>query len=559
MNHEMTNQIFFQLPATPKRSAWSFNRCLMLLSLAGLGMGVTTANADELEIGRRIYMEGILPSDQMLQGSRQDSVQLEGQAAACEACHRRSGMGSLEGNIVIPPITGNFLFTEVENRPVALVDPREPRNITRPHAPYTESSLAKVLREGVNVSGKTLNPLMPKYALSDQEIKAVMAYLRQLSPALSPGVGNDVVHFATIVTPDVSTQRREALVGMINTAFKQRNASQQDYSGRMRMPLDLLPRTTRNWTLSLWELKGAPEAWPEQLAEYYQREPVFAVVSGLSGTTWEPVDQFCQQTKLPCLFPSITTPPAQTSYYSLYYSRGLALEAGVVAKHLKGLGQNKPKRVIEIYRDEPTAQAADAALREALKATDLTLEKRIYDGSKASSQAVMADLSASDAVVLWLGPDDLAALQREHPAPPAANLFVSGTLANDKFSVIGKSWKPVLRLIYPYEIGTVRDTNARALKSWLTTWKLPLVDELMQTEVFFNLLFLTDLSSQMLDNLYRDYLIERAEDMLSVGTNSSAYPHLSLSKGQRFGSKGAYIAQLSPEGKLTKSTDWIVP
>lgn len=558
----MSHLTSFQLPATPKRLAWSFNRCVMLLSLASFGMGMAPtahANPDELEIGRRIYTEGVLPSGQMVQGSRQDSVQLEGQAAACEACHRRSGMGSLEGNIVIPPITGNFLFSEVEKRPVALVDPREPRNITRPHEPYTESSFAKVLREGVSISGKTLNPLMPKYALSDQEIKAVMAYLRQLSPELSSGVGDEVVHFATIVTPDVSTQRREALVGMINTAFKQRNASQQNYSGRMRMPLDLLPRTTRNWTLTLWELKGAPETWGEQLAEYYQREPVFAVVSGLSETTWEPVDRFCEQTKLPCLFPNITTPPTQTSYYSLYYSRGLALEAGVVAKHLKGLGPNKPKRVIEIYRDESIAQTADSALQEAIKATDLAFEKRIFDGSKASAQAVMANLSASDAVVFWLGPDDLTTLQREHPTPTKAKLFISGTLLNDNFSVIDKHWQSGLRLIYPYEIGKVRDTNARALKSWLTTWKLPLVDELMQTQVFFNLLFLTDLSSQMLDNLYRDYLIERAEDMLSVGTNSSAYPHLSLSKGQRFGSKGAYIAQLSPEGKLIKTSDWIVP
>ena len=562
MNNVMTNRILFKLPAATKLSTWSLKRCLMLMSLVGVGVSISTAvsaKSDELEIGRRIYMEGILPSGQALQGSRMDNVQVEGQAAACESCHRRSGMGSLEGNIVVPPITGKFLFSEIENRPVALVDPREPRNITRPHTPYTESSLAKVMREGVNVSGRSLNPLMPKYALNDQEIKAVTAYLRQLSPELSPGVSDDEVHFATIVTPDVSAQRRDALVGMINTAFKQRNASQQNYSGRMRMPLDLLPRATRNWELAVWELKGEPDTWGKQLADYYQREPVFAVVSGLSGTTWVPVDRFCQQTKLPCLFPSVTTPPTDASYYSLYYSKGLVLEAGVVAKHLTGLAASAPKRVVEIYRDEPAGVGADAAIQEALKATGIAIEKRIYDGSETSAQSVMADLSAADAVVMWLQPDDLASLQRSHSKPPAASLYISGLLTNDRFSVIAKAWQPHVKVIYPYEIGQVRDTNARALKSWLATWNLPLVDELMQTEVFFNLLFLTDMSSQMLDNLYRDYLIERAEDMLSVGSNSSAYPHLSLSKGQRFASKGAYIATVSQEGKLTKTTDWIVP
>jgi hypothetical protein len=63
-------------------------------------------------------------------------------------------------------------------------------------------------------------------------------------------------------------------------------------------------------------------------------------------------------------------------------------------------------------------------------------------------------------------------------------------------------------------------------------------------------LFLTDLTSQMVDNFYRDYLIERAEDMLSVGSNVSIYPHLGLSAGQRFASKGAYIAKLDSAGRL---------
>ncbi len=536
----------------------------MLWSLLILGISTSTtvtakADADLLETGRRIYSEGILASGQPLQGSRMDSVQVEGQAAACESCHRRSGMGSLEGNIVAPPITGKFLFSDGESRPVALVDPRQPRNITKNRAPYTEEAFAKALREGVSVSGRPLNPLMPQYALSDQDLKAVLAYLRQLSAQVSPGVGEDDVHFATIVTPDVSAQQRDALVKMIETAFKQRNASQQNYSGRMRMPLDLLPRVTRNWTLTVWELKGEPETWGKQLADYYQREPVFAVVSGASGLNWAPVDRFCQQEKLPCLFPSVIVPSTEVSDYSLYYSKGLVLEANVLAKHWRERGQTAPKRVVEIHREEPAGLAASLALEGALKDSDIHLEKRLYDGSEASAKAVLAGLSADDAVVFWLRPNDLAALQPAMPSPIEASLYISGFLSSDNFSLISKAWQPHVKVVYPYELGKARDSNSRALKSWLATWKLPLVDELMQIEVFFNLLFLTDLSSQMLDNLYRDYLIERAEDMLSVGTNSSAYPHLSLSKGQRFGSKGAYIAKITPDGKLLADTEWLVP
>ena len=47
--------------------------------------------------------------------------------------------------------------------------------------------------------------------------------------------------------------------------------------------------------------------------------------------------------------------------------------------------------------------------------------------------------------------------------------------------------------------------------------------------------------------------------MLSTGSNVSAYPHLSLARNQRFASKGAYIAKLNPDGKLTPDSEWIIP
>jgi hypothetical protein len=139
--------------------------------------------------------------------------------------------------------------------------------------------------------------------------------------------------------------------------------------------------------------------------------------------------------------------------------------------------------------------------------------------------------------------------------------------------------------------------------------KLPLVDEVMQSEAFFALNFLTDTVSEMLNNMYRDYLMERAETMLSKREGSKAeqeardrlflgragdmerkygertapagtrvkiqphagsavksegttiYPRLSLGPGQRFASKGGYIVRFANPGevKLVAESDWIIP
>ena len=539
-------------------------RWLLLLGMLVLSLGAE-ANGDsaaskEIELGRRIYVEGVLASGAPLKGLRGETDQLEGVAAACETCHRRSGMGSLEGNIVAPPITGRFLFATEDNRPIALIDYRAAKNVTRAHAPYNDSTLAKVIREGVNIGDRPLSQLMPKYNLSDSDIKAVTAYLKTLSSDLPAGVGEDTLRFATIVTPGVDAKKKEVMIAMMRTAFTQRNNTQQAYSGRMRMPIDLIPRTLRNWQLSVWELQGKPETWGAQLAEKYSKEPVFAVISGASNTTWEPIHAFCEQEKLPCVMPSFALPPTTTNFYSMYYSRGVALEADVLAKYLREQGKKAPGRLLQVYNEDEVGLGASQTLTTALRDSGIKLESLVLNsraGSELSKR--LKGLSKNDAVMFWLKPDELTNVYKEAPKKLAATVFMSGSLAEENYSVVSKSLKSSVKVVYPYEMGDKRKKNLAVMKDWLKTWSLPIVDEAFQSEVFFDLLFLTDMTSQMLDNLYRDYMLERAEDMLSVGSNVSVYPHLSMSRGQRFASKGAYIAGFEKDGSLKAISDWIVP
>ena len=536
-----------------------FCRFVLLLTIASMALP-PSAIADQVEIGKQIYLKGQLPKNKALQGKRANGISLDGEAAACEKCHRASGMGSVEGTIIVPPVTGNFLFATEANRPMALLDTRAAKNVSRPHAPYTLETLSRALRKGVNVSGKPMNPLMPRYDLTNAETKALMAYLKKLSAKLSPGVGLTTLHFATIIAPGTDPKQRDALLGMMRVAFTQRNASQQPSSGRMRMPFDLLPRTLRNWELSVWELQGAPDGWAKQLEEFYRHQPVFAVISGLSNSSWQPVQDFCEQQKLPCILPSVALPPKAQGFYSLYFSRGVTLEADVLAKHFQGLGDKAPKQLVQVYSNDEVGHAAADALAQAVQGLGVKVENHMLGSQDMGGiYEALNELTDKDAVMLWLKPADMQGVLKGLPKAIAAAAYSSGFLMRDQYASPPTEWQGKLKVIYPYEIGKKRDTNLRALTQWLKTWKLPKVNETLQSEVFFDLLFLTDLTSQMLDNLYGDYLVERAEDMLSVGTNSSVYPYLSLARGQRFASKGAYIAKIGKDGKLEAETDWIVP
>ncbi len=556
----MVPHAVYQLSICQDKARHLLGRSLIFLTLALSAISLQAeTKTSELELGRRIYIDGILPSGAPLKGQQMASSVVEGPSVACIKCHRGSGMGGLEGNIVVPPITGNFLFANVKDRPLALLDVRAPKNVTRAHNPYTEASLVKAIRDGININGAKMSQLMPRYNLSKTELKALTAYLKQLSAQLPPGVGKDTVQFATIVTPGVDAKQRDVMLQMMNRAFDQRNASQQTYSGRMRMPLDLIPRTLRNWQLAVWELKGEPETWQAQLADYYRREPAFAVISGLSNSTWAPIHAFCKQEKVPCMLPSTDLPAPEENFYSMYFSRGVLLEADVLAKHLREQADKASKHLIQVYRDEPVGREAAQTLSKAMQDSGITVENRILhslDPTEISS--ALKDISDKDSLMLWLRPDDLAAINKVTTMAPSVT-FVSGFLAEENYASFAKPLQSKVRVIYPFELGTKHKASVDTLQKWLTAWGIPLVNEDFQTEVFFNLLFLTDLSSQMLDNLYRDYLLERAEDMLSWGSNISIYPRLGLAPGQRFASKGAYIARIADDGKLVADSEWLVP
>src|ERR1700720_1233993 len=151
--------------------------------------------------GENLFRRGLLPSGQAVHAERQAGASVEGMSAACVNCHRRSGLGSIEGLISIPPIAGPYLFAphdkSLEQLGVPYVD-----TARQEHYPYTDATLAQAIREGIGANGHPLNYLMPRYQLDDAAMADLVAYLKAIPVGSVPGVTKSVLHFATIITPD---------------------------------------------------------------------------------------------------------------------------------------------------------------------------------------------------------------------------------------------------------------------------------------------------------------------------------------------------------------------
>src|SRR5262249_52489314 len=156
---------------------------------------------------------GVLASGEALVARASGGAKLSGATAACAACHRASGYGGVEGRAFVPPIDAASLFAAYEPRRVdrfrALyqeelsIDATTPLRAAVARPPYTPQTLASALADGIDDTGRALDPLMPHYTLGASDQANLSAYLATLSAQTAPGVDGKEIRFATVVAGKV--------------------------------------------------------------------------------------------------------------------------------------------------------------------------------------------------------------------------------------------------------------------------------------------------------------------------------------------------------------------
>ena len=247
---------------------------------------------------------------------------------------------------------------------------------------------------------------------------------------------------------------REAVLTVLNkfaAEINRQTRAESERWDRGYTPESRLPTVFREWVIEEWAISGPPETWGEQLESYYQQQPIFAMLGGLGTGSWRPVSDFCEQQEIPCLFPGTDSPLARDGdFHTLYFSRGLVLEADLIAAHLTA---QPVKRVIQVYCD-PDVAVAVTALRESLVKAGTEQQTITHDCREPLPRLATSDETAT---VLWLRNDQLTDL-------PAGRKYISSTLLkSDPSELLLTAQSPIL-LVHPYLLPGKSDSAMRRLK-----------------------------------------------------------------------------------------------
>ena len=100
----------------------------------------------------------------------------------------------------------------------------------------------------------------------------------------------------------------------------------------------------------MWEIGENPESWQQDLESFYKNRPVFAVISGLTEGSWEPINAAYEKNKVPCLLPHTDLPETtRENIYSVHFNEGLELAARAMMQSIQnGVSASHQAKVLQI-------------------------------------------------------------------------------------------------------------------------------------------------------------------------------------------------------------------
>jgi ABC-type branched-subunit amino acid transport system substrate-binding protein len=265
------------------------SRTLLLAGslLTAFAMRAVAQPGAEARRGKQIYLRGAGSSPGEIVARMGDGNEVPASLLPCASCHGRDGEGRPEGGVSPSNIAWERL-----TKPYGVS-----LDSGRSHPPYTESTLARAIADGIDPAGNELQVAMPRYEMSRAEMGDLIAFVKRLGQESEPGVEDKRLTLGMFV-PDTGPHAEigETMRSVLSAQIERVNADGGIHGRRLELRV-------------LRPSDGALE-----------REGVFALVGGMPGSSGIDLAALAEEHEIPLVAPVVTdpepgTPPGRFVFY----------------------------------------------------------------------------------------------------------------------------------------------------------------------------------------------------------------------------------------------------
>ena len=524
-------------------------RCLVSLEYLAIGFALicsswTIAIAQgpltlpELR-GKHIYQHGTSSSgNKILAYLGDSSLEVPGSLMACATCHGLDGRGKPEGGVDPSNITWAML-----TKPYGLTHADG-----RMHPHYTEHALELAITRGKDPAGNKLLSVMPRYAMSREDLTNLLGYLKRLDQDRDPGITDSKIVIGTLAPTEGAMDGLGQAVKAVTAAFFDELNSQGGIYGR-------------RFELKCVETVGPPEATRANIERLFRDEQIFAITGGsIAGSEKELVPLMAQQ-EIPLigpltLYPQIEHPLNRQVFYLLPGTDELARALIDFASHNATLNN---RRVIVVRSQSEINTSILAAVKDEIKKDRLSAPL-VYDypPGRFDAAKIIGQIGRSGRdAIFFLGDSEeaLAFMQEAEtlgwfpymllPRASGADLFVAPAGFNGK-----------VYLSFPTSPADQSDEGMKEFGALAEKYKFPPHHLAAQILAFSAAKVLVEALTRAGKDLSRENLIQALEGLYEYRTGLT--PAITFGPNRRIGAMGAYVVTLDlKEKQFLPVSGWI--
>lgn len=513
---------------------------LMLMPLANTFAGVLT---DSEARGKQIYFSGASPSGEPVTAYfGEKKLELPGQAATCGSCHGHDGTGRPESGLIPTNITWKYLtksYGHIHASGLA-------------HNPFDEASLKHYLITGIYPGGKTGDPAMPLYTMSDQDMGDLLAYMKRLGEILDPGLDESSIKVGTIIPRDGPPAAIGAAIRDILSAyFNELNKTGGIYG--------------RNIKLVVHETIVDQEKALVQIRDWLAEQQPFALVSTFTPNVEIDVQAVISTESIPSVGP-FTLYPIEDFMLNrkvFYLLGGLGVQTRALIRYVdQRLQLNDPQSAVLYPKKESLAEVI-TAVEQACKIQKWpSVQKRPFVSGYFDADEYAASLrKAGVDLIVFLGVENqlnsfLDACIRRNWVPV---ILTPGVLAGRMVVDAQPEFEKHLYLAYPTLPKDRKDWAVKELSQLMQKYNLRQEHPQAFISAYCSAKILTEAVRLAGRNLDRTKFAATLEKFYQFDTGLT--PPITYTRNRRIGANGAYvigfIPQIRNQGIAGIAAEWL--